>query len=138
MTFSIVARDPEFAQVYIAEKQDVIDVLLQLCEVGGVQRWQPCSVQSVAAVDGGSTGGVNLALVRAEELQRAFKAQHGVATTPQIFVDGHHIGGADELEGNRHLIAAISPSCMWRTASTTSRPRISRCRSAPRASRPCL
>lgn len=31
--------------------QDVIDVLLGLCEAGGVQRWQPCSVQGVQAVD---------------------------------------------------------------------------------------
>jgi len=27
----------------------------------------------------------------------AFKAQHGVTTTPQTFVDGQHIGGYDEL-----------------------------------------
>ncbi|MBV9882139.1 MAG: glutaredoxin [Sphingomonadaceae bacterium] len=29
----------------------------------------------------------------------AFKEQHGVATTPQIFVDDERIGGADDLEG---------------------------------------
>ncbi|GAA4220452.1 hypothetical protein GCM10022253_24600 [Sphingomonas endophytica] len=28
----------------------------------------------------------------------AFKAEHGVATTPQIFIDGERIGGSDELE----------------------------------------
>lgn len=28
----------------------------------------------------------------------AFKAEHGVATTPQIFIDGEHIGGSDDLE----------------------------------------
>ncbi|MDD2536508.1 MAG: aminoacetone oxidase family FAD-binding enzyme, partial [Macromonas bipunctata] len=28
--------------------QDLIDVLLRECEAGGVQRWQPCAVQSVA------------------------------------------------------------------------------------------
>ncbi|WP_341207421.1 glutaredoxin domain-containing protein [uncultured Sphingomonas sp.] len=28
----------------------------------------------------------------------AFKAEQGVATTPQIFIDGERIGGSDELE----------------------------------------
>jgi len=28
----------------------------------------------------------------------AFKAEQGVATTPQIFIDEERIGGADELE----------------------------------------
>jgi glutaredoxin 3 len=28
----------------------------------------------------------------------AFKAEHGVETTPQIFIDDERIGGADELE----------------------------------------
>jgi len=28
----------------------------------------------------------------------AFKAEHSVATTPQIFIDGERIGGSDELE----------------------------------------
>jgi glutaredoxin len=28
----------------------------------------------------------------------AFKAEHGVATTPQIFIDGARIGGSDDLE----------------------------------------
>lgn len=27
----------------------------------------------------------------------AFKAKHGVATTPQIFIDGTRIGGSEEL-----------------------------------------
>ncbi len=27
----------------------------------------------------------------------AFKAEHGVATTPQVFIDGERIGGSDEL-----------------------------------------
>lgn len=27
----------------------------------------------------------------------AFEAKHGVATTPQVFVDGERIGGSDEL-----------------------------------------
>ncbi len=28
----------------------------------------------------------------------AFKAEYGVATTPQVFIDGERIGGSDELE----------------------------------------
>lgn len=28
----------------------------------------------------------------------AFKADQGVATTPQVFVDGERIGGSDDLE----------------------------------------
>ena len=31
----------------------------------------------------------------------AFEAEQGVSTTPQVFIDGERIGGADELE--RHL-----------------------------------
>ena len=33
----------------------------------------------------------------------AFKAEHGVATTPLVFIDGRKIGGSAELE--RHLAA---------------------------------
>jgi glutaredoxin 3 len=28
----------------------------------------------------------------------AFKEEHGVPTTPQVFVDGERIGGSDDLE----------------------------------------
>ena len=28
----------------------------------------------------------------------AFKAEHGVATTPQIFIDNERIGGSDDLD----------------------------------------
>ncbi len=28
----------------------------------------------------------------------AFEAEHGVDTTPQVFIDGKRIGGSDELE----------------------------------------
>ena len=28
----------------------------------------------------------------------AFEAEHGVTTTPQIFIDGERIGGCDDLE----------------------------------------
>lgn len=36
----------------------------------------------------------------------AFKAEHGVATTPQIFVDGERIGGSEDLERYLHDTAA--------------------------------
>ena len=29
----------------------------------------------------------------------AFKAEQGVQTTPQVFIDGKRIGGSDDLEG---------------------------------------
>ena len=32
-----------------------------------------------------------------EEVE-AFKAEHGVATTPQVFISGERIGGSTELE----------------------------------------
>jgi glutaredoxin len=28
----------------------------------------------------------------------AFEAEHGVQTTPQVFVDGERVGGSDDLE----------------------------------------
>jgi predicted flavoprotein YhiN len=31
--------------------QDLIDMLLRECDAGGVQRWQPCQVQSIRSVD---------------------------------------------------------------------------------------
>jgi glutaredoxin 3 len=34
----------------------------------------------------------------------SFKAEHGVETTPQVFIDGQRIGGSDELE--RYLTQA--------------------------------
>lgn len=34
----------------------------------------------------------------------AFKAEQGVATTPQVFIDGERIGGSDALE--RYLTSA--------------------------------
>ena len=36
-------------------------------------------------------------ILKSREEVDAFKAEHGVHTTPQIFVDGKHIGGSDEL-----------------------------------------
>ncbi len=34
----------------------------------------------------------------------AFKAEHDVRTTPQVFIDGERIGGAEELQ--RYLVSA--------------------------------
>ena len=38
-----------------------------------------------------------------EEVE-SFKDEHGVSTTPQIFIDGERIGGSDDLE--RYLAEA--------------------------------
>lgn len=37
-------------------------------------------------------------LLRSRAEVDAFKAEQGVATTPQIFIHGERIGGSDELE----------------------------------------
>ena len=37
----------------------------------------------------------------------AFKAENGVATTPQVFIAGHRIGGYDDLR--RHLGVKVAP-----------------------------
>ena len=37
-------------------------------------------------------------LLRSREEVDAFKAEQGVATTPQAFIDGERIGGSDDLE----------------------------------------
>ena len=37
-------------------------------------------------------------ILRTREEVDAFKAEHGVATTPLIFIDGEQIGGSDALE----------------------------------------
>ena len=36
--------------------------------------------------------------LESREATDAFKAEHGVATTPQAFVEGKRIGGSEELE----------------------------------------
>jgi len=38
-------------------------------------------------------------LLRTRAEVDAFQADHGVTTTPQIFIDGKRIGGYDELSG---------------------------------------
>ena len=37
-------------------------------------------------------------ILGAREEVEAFKEEHEVATTPQIFIDGERIGGSDDLE----------------------------------------
>ena len=37
-------------------------------------------------------------ILRSREEVDAFKAEHDVATTPQIFIDDERIGGSDDLE----------------------------------------
>lgn len=37
-------------------------------------------------------------ILRSREEVDAFKAQQGVDTTPQVFIDGKRIGGSDDLE----------------------------------------
>ena len=36
-------------------------------------------------------------ILKSREEVDSFKAEHGVDTTPQVFVDGDRIGGSDEL-----------------------------------------
>ena len=37
-------------------------------------------------------------ILRSREEVEAFKAEHDVATTPLVFIDGEQIGGSDDLE----------------------------------------
>lgn len=37
-------------------------------------------------------------ILRSREEVDAFKAHHGVDTTPQVFIDGERIGGSDDFE----------------------------------------
>ena len=37
-------------------------------------------------------------ILRTREETDAFKAEHGVDTTPQVFIDGERIGGSDQTE----------------------------------------
>lgn len=37
-------------------------------------------------------------ILRSREEVDAFKAEQGVDTTPQVFIDGERIGGSDDLE----------------------------------------
>ena len=37
-------------------------------------------------------------LLTSREETDAFQAEHGVSTTPQVFIDGERIGGSEELD----------------------------------------
>ncbi len=37
-------------------------------------------------------------LLETRDAVEAFKAEHGVASTPQVFIDGERVGGSDDLE----------------------------------------
>ncbi len=37
-------------------------------------------------------------VLSSRETVDAFEAEHGVTTTPQVFIDGERIGGSDDLE----------------------------------------
>ena len=37
-------------------------------------------------------------ILSSREEVEAFKAEHGVPTTPQVFIDGERVGGSDALE----------------------------------------
>jgi glutaredoxin len=41
---------------------------------------------------------VNDRVLRSREEVDAFKAQHGIPTTPLVFIEGEKIGGSDDLE----------------------------------------
>ena len=37
-------------------------------------------------------------ILESREETEAFKAEHGVSTTPQVFIDGERIGGSEDLQ----------------------------------------
>lgn len=37
-------------------------------------------------------------ILESREQTEAFKTEHGVSTTPQVFIDGERIGGSDDLQ----------------------------------------
>jgi glutaredoxin len=41
--------------------------------------------------------GIDEHLLTSRDEVEAFKAEHGVAATPQVFIDGERIGGSEEL-----------------------------------------
>jgi len=63
----------------------------------------PFGVRAKAMLEGGGFAVEEHILSSREEVE-AFKAEHDVQTTPQIFIDGERIGGSNELE--RYLESA--------------------------------
>jgi len=57
----------------------------------------PFGVRAKELLAASGTGFEDRILASREEVE-AFKAKHGVPTTPQLFIDGRRIGGAREIE----------------------------------------
>lgn len=57
----------------------------------------PFGVRAKALLDDAGISYKEHILKTREEVE-AYKAKHGVQTTPQVVLDGRHIGGSDALE----------------------------------------
>ena len=57
----------------------------------------PFGVRAKAMLDEAGVDFEDKILSSREETD-AFKSEHGVDTTPQLFVDGERVGGSDEVE----------------------------------------
>lgn len=63
----------------------------------------PFGVRAKALLEGAGFA-VDEHILATRDQVEAYKAAHGVATTPQVDIDGERIGGSDALE--RYLAAA--------------------------------
>jgi len=57
----------------------------------------PFGVRAKQLLDGAGFE-VDERILGSREEVDSFKAEHGVSTTPQCFIDGERIGGSDDLE----------------------------------------
>ena len=57
----------------------------------------PFGVRAKALLDAAGYA-VDEHILRTRDEVDAFEAEHGVDTTPQVFIDGERIGGSDDLE----------------------------------------
>ena len=57
----------------------------------------PFGVRAKALLDAAGYA-VDEHILRTRNEVDAFEAEHGVDTTPQVFIDGERIGGSDDLE----------------------------------------
>ena len=57
----------------------------------------PFGVHAKALLDAAGYA-VDEHILRTRNEVDAFEAEHGVDTTPQVFIDGERIGGSDDLE----------------------------------------
>jgi glutaredoxin len=67
----------------------------------------PYGVRAKKLLDAEGVGFEDRILSSRDEVD-AFQAEHGVPTTPQVFIDGERLGGTEELE--RWIEARISVS----------------------------